>query len=273
MMRIPYLQINAFTRQPFRGNPAAVCPLDEWLPDAVLQAIARENNVSETAFFIPAADDDNEVDFHLRWFTPEVEVDLCGHATLAAGHAILSNLKGRGEAVRFQSQSGLLIVTRDDDRLALDFPTRPPRRAEMPDGLAEAMGRAPRDFLTGGRDHLLIYEDEGTVRALAPDFAALRAHGRHGFIATAPGRDCDFVSRCFFPGFGIDEDPVTGSAHCVLGPYWAERLGRSRMFARQLSRRGGELWLEMRDDRIHIAGHCVEVIAGEMLVPEEVSEE
>lgn len=273
MIRIPYLQINAFTRRPFHGNPAAVCPLDEWLPDGVLRAIARENHVSETAFFIPAADDDNEVDFHLRWFTPEVEVDLCGHATLAAGHAILSNLKGRGEAVRFQSQSGLLIVTRDDDRLALDFPTRPPTRAEIPVGLAEAMGHAPQDFLTGGRDHLLIYEDEHTIRALEPDFEALRAHGRHGFIATAPGDDSDFVSRCFFPDFGIDEDPVTGSAHCVLGPYWAERLGRSRMFARQLSRRGGELWLEMRDDRIHIAGHCVEVIAGEMLVPEEVSEE
>ncbi len=265
MKRIAFLQIDAFTDTPFRGNPAAVCPLDEWLPDDVLKAIARENNLSETAFFAPS--DSDEVDFHLRWFTPEVEVDLCGHATLAAGHAILSNLRGDGEAVRFSSQSGTLIVTKDEDRLCLDFPARAPSPAEQPDGLTAALGRRPGAFLSGGRDIMAVYETAGDVAALSPDFRALSAFGAHGFIATAPGEDCDFVSRFFAPAFGIDEDPVTGSAHCVLGPYWADRLGRSDLFARQISPRGGDLWLRAEADRVHISGHCVEVIAGEMTLP------
>lgn len=268
MIRIAFLQIDAFTRVPFRGNPAAVCPLDSWLPDAVLQAIARENNLSETAFFVPAGDD--EADFELRWFTPEIEVDLCGHATLAAGHAILSNVRDGGEAVRFSSQSGRLIVTRDGDRLSLDFPARRPSGAIAPARLAEAMGCKPQHILSGGRDYLLVYEDAGEVIDLAPDFATLGTLGMHGFIATARGEDCDFVSRCFFPAYGIDEDPVTGSAHCVSAPFWAERLGKSGLFARQLSARGGELWLQVAEDRVHIAGHCVEVIAGEMTVPEDI---
>lgn len=273
MIRIPFLRINAFTREAFGGNPAAVCPLDSWLPDSLLQAIARENNLSETAFFVPADHEDRSVDFHLRWFTPEVEVDLCGHATLAAGYAILSNLKGRGEAVRFQTRAGLLIVTRDDDRLALDFPLRVPRAAEMPEELPAIMGACPREYWSGGRDQLLVFEDEETVRALAPDFGRLKGFGLKGFVATAPGRDCDFVSRCFFPAFGVDEDPVTGSAHCMLGPYWATRLKKDALYARQLSERGGELWLKMQADRIHIAGHCVEVIAGEMQIPEDWPED
>ena len=266
MIRIPFLQIDAFAEAPFHGNPAAVCPLDRWLPDPVLQAIARENNLSETAFFVPS--DNDEVDFDLRWFTPAVEVDLCGHATLAAGHAILSNLRGRGEAIRFSTHSGRLIVTRDGDRLSLDFPTRAPAPCAPPAGLAAAMGRPPAEILSGGRDFLLVYEDEATIRALAPDHAALEKAGRHGFIATAPGDDVDFVSRCFFPAYGIPEDPVTGSAHCVSGPYWADRLGKVDLAAAQLSPRGGRLWLRVDEDRVHIAGHCVEVIAGEMLVPE-----
>jgi len=267
MQRIAFLQIDAFADAPFKGNPAAVCPLDEWLPDDVLQAIARENNLSETAFFVPAGEDD-DTDFYLRWFTPEVEVDLCGHATLASGHAILSNLRGRGEAVRFSSQSGMLIVTRDEDKLSMDFPARPPRPAEPPAGLAEALGAAPKEYLSGGRDWLLVYDDADTISALKPDFTALgRDFGAHNFIVTAPGEDSDFVSRYFAPAYGIDEDPVTGSAHCVSGPFWAERLGKRQLFARQLSQRGGELWLTVEENRVHIAGYCVEVIAGEMTVP------
>ncbi|GAB4570998.1 MAG: PhzF family phenazine biosynthesis protein [Rhodothalassiaceae bacterium] len=266
MIRIPFLQIDAFTREPFGGNPAAVCPLDDWLPDPVLAAIARENNLSETAFFVPAKG--NDVDFELRWFTPATEVDLCGHATLAAGHAILSNMRDGGEAVRFLTKSGVLVVTREGSRLSMDFPARRPKAEPAPGGIAEAMGAEPLEMHCGGRDWLLLYPDRESVLALRPDFRALEAEGRHGFIATAPGEDCDFVSRCFYPAFGVDEDPVTGSAHCVSGPFWAERLGKSMLFARQLSARGGELWLSVAENRVLIAGHCVEVIAGEMTVPE-----
>lgn len=266
MIRIPFLQIDAFTDQPFRGNPAAVCPLDAWLPDAVLQAIAGENNLSETAFLVPSASPD--VDFELRWFTPETEVDLCGHATLAAGHAILSNMRGGGEVVRFLTQSGILIVTRDGARLSMDFPARRPNGRLDAGSIGAAMGETPLEVYCGGRDYLLLYRDAATVRALDPDPVALRAEGRHGFIATAPGEDCDFVSRCFYPALGVEEDPVTGSAHCVSGPFWADKLGKSMLHARQLSPRGGELWLTIAEDRVLIAGHCVEVIAGEMIVPE-----
>jgi len=269
MPRIAFLQIDAFTNEPFRGNPAAVCPLDEWLPDATLQAVAAENNLSETAFFIPLGDEDDG-DFQLRWFTPQVEVDLCGHATLAAGHAILSNLRGRGEAVRFSSRSGVLTVSRDEDRLSLDFPTRPPSPAAGGTELLNALGApASEAFFGGGRDYLLVFENAATIQALDPDFRALvRQFAPYNFIATAPGEDCHFVSRYFAPAYGIDEDPVTGSAHCVSGPYWSERLGKRDLSARQLSRRGGELWLRVEDERVHIAGHCVEVIAGEMTIPD-----
>jgi len=268
MPRIAFLQIDAFADTAFRGNPAAVCPLDEWLPDATLQAIAAENNLSETAFFVPI-DEGEDGDFHLRWFTPKLEVDLCGHATLAAGHAILSNLRGRGEAVRFASQSGMLTVTKDGDKLSLDFPARPPQAVAADGALADALGARAREAFSGGRDYLLVFESEAAVRALSPDFAALAKRlGPQNVIATAPGENCDFVSRYFAPAYGIDEDPVTGSAHCVSGPFWADRLGRNELFARQLSPRGGELWLRVQDDRVHIAGYCVEVIAGEMTVPD-----
>lgn len=265
IIRIPFLQIDAFTQEAFRGNPAAVCPLDEWLPDTILQAIARENNVSETAFFVPS--ETNDADFHLRWFTPETEMDLCGHATLAAGHAILSTMRGQNEAVRFSSHSGVLIVSMDDDILSMDFPARRPVPAVAPDISDHVFGAKPIACYSGGRDYLFVFEDEKTVRRLKPDFEALRTLGSHGFIATAKGDDSDFVSRCFFPAFGVDEDPVTGSAHCVSAPFWAEKLNKNDLFARQLSPRGGELWLKVAEDRVHISGHCVEVIAGEMSVP------
>lgn len=265
MIRIPFLQIDAFTDAPFRGNPAAVCPLDEWLPDDVMQAVAAENNLSETAFFVPADNDD--ADFDIRWFTPQTEVDLCGHATLAAGYAILSHLRGDGETVRFSSQSGQLVVSKNGGRLSLDFPARPPKAVACPEGLFKALHAEPTECLSGGRDHLIVFDRLETLRGLSPDFAALKRFGAFGYIATAPGEDCDFATRCFFPAFGVDEDPVTGSAYCVAAPYWSERLGKSDLFARQMSTRGGDLWLSVADERVHIAGHCVEVIAGEMTVP------
>lgn len=270
MARIAFLQVDAFAERTFEGNPAAVCPLDDWLPDDMLQAIAQENNLSETAFFVPAKGDEDG-DFHLRWFTPAREVELCGHATLAAGHAILSNLRGRGEAVRFSSRSGMLTVSRDGGKLSLDFPARPPSPASGEvDALLAALGApAVEVYLGGGRDYMLVFETAAAIEALAPDFTALkRCHSPYNFIATAPGEDCDVVSRYFAPAYGIDEDPVTGSAHCVLGPYWATRLNKSDLTARQLSPRGGKLWLRVEDERVHIAGHCVEVIAGEMTIPD-----
>lgn len=270
MPRIAFLQIDAFAERAFEGNPAAVCPLDDWLPDDMLQAIARENNLSETAFFVPVQSGEDG-DFHLRWFTPTREVDLCGHATLAAGHAILSNLRGRGEAVRFSSRSGMLTVSREGGKLSLDFPARPPAAVdEGGDRLLAALGAPAREaYLGGGRDYMLVFETAAAIAALEPDFTALlRNFAPYNFIATAEGENCDFVSRYFAPAYGIDEDPVTGSAHCVLGPYWAGRLGRSELTARQLSPRGGSLWLRVEDERVHIAGHCVEVIAGEMTIPE-----
>jgi len=270
MPRIAFLQIDAFAERAFEGNPAAVCPLDDWLPDDVLQAVAGENNLSETAFFVPAGSDEDG-DFHLRWFTPTREVDLCGHATLAAGHAILSNLRGRGEAVRFSSRAGMLTVSREGGMLSLDFPALPPAPVdEDEDRLRAALDSPAREVYMGGeRDYLLVFETAAAIEALAPDFTALkRKFSPYNFIATAPGEDCDFVSRYFAPAYGIDEDPVTGSAHCVLGPYWSERLGRRELAAKQLSLRGGSLWLRVEDERVHIAGHCVEIIAGEMTIPD-----
>ncbi len=265
IIRIPFLQIDAFTQEAFRGNPAAVCPLDEWLPDPVLQAIARENNVSETAFFVPSETDD--ADFHLRWFTPKTEVDLCGHATLAAGHAILSTMRGQGEVVRFSSQSGILVVSMENDVLSMDFPARNPVPAVAPGIADHVFGAKPIACYSGGRDYLFVFENEKTIHHLTPDYTVLKTLGAHGFIVTAEGEACDFVSRCFFPAFGVDEDPVTGSAHCVSGPFWAEKLRKNDLFARQLSPRGGEVWLRVAEDRVHISGHCVEVIAGEMSIP------
>ncbi len=264
-MEIPFYQLDAFSDAPFGGNPAAVCPLDAWLPAETLQAIAAENNLSETAFFVKAAKD-ADFDYELRWFTPLVEVDLCGHATLAAGSVILSHYRKRKKKILFQSQSGLLSVARDGERFTMDFPGRKPEAVEAPKGLAQAMGKAPAKVLKGERDFLLIYPEQSDVLELEPDFPDLSHLGLYGYIASAPGEDCDFISRCFFPAYGIDEDPVTGSAHCVSGPYWSDGLGIKTLKARQLSERGGTLWLTVDGDRIHISGHCVEVIAGVLTV-------
>ena len=252
-MRIAQYQVDAFaTGERFTGNPAAVCPLDAWLPDAVMQAVAAENNLSETAFFVPEGDG-----YRLRWFTPTTEVDLCGHATLASAFVVFGWLAPWRRSVTFQTeQAGELTVSRDGELLALDFPSRPPQPCQMSEALVQALGKRPTTLLAA-RDYLAVFEHADDVASLTPDFGKVAALDRFAVIATAPGSGgVDFVSRFFAPARGVDEDPVTGSAHCTLIPYWAERLGKTRLEARQLSRRGGALSGALRGDRVTIAGRA-----------------
>jgi PhzF family phenazine biosynthesis protein len=250
-MPIPYFQVDAFTSRVFGGNPAGVCPLNEWLPEATLQAIAAENNLSETAFLVG-----REGRYELRWFTPTVEVDLCGHATLASAFVVFTELGFAGDRVSFQTKIGELGATRDGDRIVLDFPAWPAERcAEVPANLADALGWLPRE-LYRNRDFLAVFSSEEEILGLRPEPVVLAKLDCLGVICTAPGSDCDFVSRFFAPGAGIIEDPVTGSAHSTLIPYWSARLGKTRLFARQLSQRRGELFCEHREDRVGIGGHA-----------------
>ena len=262
-MKIPCYQIDAFTNEVFHGNPAAVCPLPAWLPDATLQNIAAENNLSETAFIVPRG-----ADFDLRWFTPTLEMDLCGHATLAAAFALFTEQQFPGDVIRFHSRSGTLTVRRAGDVFTLDFPSRPPQPCARPETLVRGLGSRPADVLKA-RDYLAVFASAAEVRALRPDFAALKTLDCLGIIATAPGDDCDFVSRFFAPAAGVDEDPVTGSAHCTLIPYWASRLGKNKLFARQISARGGELFCELAGDRVHIGGRAVLYLRGEICLRDE----
>jgi predicted PhzF superfamily epimerase YddE/YHI9 len=259
-MKIPIYQIDAFANEVFRGNPAAVCPLDHWLEDSQLQAIAAENNLAETAYFVAQGKD-----YKLRWFTPEQEVDLCGHATLASAYVVFHYLKPETKAVSFDSQSGPLYVKREGDLLSMDFPALVPVACSVSEMLPGALGRAPREILCS-RDYLAIYDSEEEVRALRPNFEALKTIDRLGVIVTAPGRTADFVSRFFAPGAGIPEDPVTGSAHCTLTPYWAKRLDKSKLRALQVSARGGELFCELRGNRVLISGYCVKYMEGTIYV-------
>lgn len=257
-MRVPIYQVDAFTSRLFAGNPAAVCPLTRWLDDSVMQAVAAENNLSETGFFVP----EGEV-YRLRWFTPVREVDLCGHATLASGHVVLRLLHPERDRAVFLTRSGRLEVARDGGRLRMDLPAYRARPVTAPAGLASALGRDPNEVLAA--NYLMaVYSDEETVRALRPDTDAMLRAGIDEVIVTAPGADCDFVSRFFAPGYGIPEDPVTGSAHCALVPLWADRLGRRRLEARQLSPRGGELGCELEEDRVSLAGDAVLYLEGEI---------
>lgn len=257
-MQLSIFQVDAFASEVFRGNPAAVCPLEHWLPDAVMQQIAAENAVAETVFFHPLADG-----FAIRWFTPDIEMDLCGHATLAAAHVIACHLGYPGGEIRFDSASGPLRVVVEGARLCLDFPAREPVPAEVPPVIIEAMGRAPLAVLKS-RDYVLVYEDEAAIRALRPQQAILDRINLDpgGVVVTAPGLDVDFVSRYFTPQATIFEDPVTGSAHCSLIPYWSARLGKTSLHARQLSRRGGELWCRHLGERVAIAGEAVTYMEG-----------
>lgn len=265
-MKLQLFQVDAFASRVFEGNPAAVVPLEgAWLDKATMQAIALENHLSETAFFRPSSS--NDADFDLRWFTPTREVDLCGHATLASAHVLVRHLGFDSPSVRFSSASGALGVSVEGERLVLDFPADPPQPCAQTDELAEALGARP-DAVLSGRDLLAAFPDEAAVRAIQPDFAKLRRLPARGIIVTAPSSsDDDFVSRFFAPAAGVDEDPVTGSAHCILAPYWAKRLGKHELDARQVSKRGGRLSLVVEGDRVHIGGEAQTYLTGELRLP------
>lgn len=250
-MEIPFYHVDAFTEKVFAGNPAAVCPLQKWLEDGILQAIAAEFNLSETAFFVSEADG-----YRLRWFTPKVEVDLCGHATLASAHVIFHYLQPSLKLIRFYTLSGELQVRREAGHLSMDFPSRKPQPVSAPAQLIQGLGKAPQEVLKS-RDYIAVFSAEEDIRSIRPDFQKLKALDSLGICISAPGRDCDFVSRFFAPRAGIDEDPVTGSSHSSLIPYWAERLGKKQLLARQLSERGGTLYCVDRGERVSIGGTAV----------------
>ncbi len=268
-MRFPLYQVDAFTSKVFGGNPAAVVllpePQPEPLPERTMQAIGAENNLSETAFVQSRQDGNAEDTFGLRWFTPMVEVDLCGHATLASAFVLFREGRVTGEVVHFETQSGRLSVRREGDMLTMDFPARPPAPVDGIEELTAALGARP-DALLAARDHLAVFTTEDEVASLSPDFARLADLEAWAVIATAPGNEVDFVSRFFAPKAGIDEDPVTGSAHCTLIPYWAGRLGKMELRARQISRRGGEIFCAHNDERVAISGRAVLYLQGEISV-------
>jgi PhzF family phenazine biosynthesis protein len=262
-MNLEIFQVDAFTNKIFGGNPAAVCPLTEWLPDETMRQIAAENNLSETAFFVK-----NGERYDIRWFTPTVEVNLCGHATLASAHVIFNELKLEDKQIRFHStKSGELGVTREGDRLVLDFPSYPSKEIEPIAELALALGVVPlRTWETQGKMVTALVEHERDVRLLAPDMQALSSLHYDEVIVTAKGDDSDFVSRMFAPKIGIPEDPVTGAIHCSLIPYWAKELGKEKLFARQVSKRGGELFCETAGDRVKIGGNAALYLRGQIYV-------
>ena len=259
-MKLPLYQLDAFSSSVFAGNPAAVVPLPDWLDDRLLQSIAAENNLSETAFFVRGPRG-----IELRWFTPGTEVDLCGHATLATASLILDQLGPERDAVAFETRSGRLMVQRDGEGFAMDFPADPPSPVEPCAGLVEALGVQPVEVLAA-RDYLVRLADEGSVRRLVPDLTALARVDRRGVIVTAPGQAYDFVSRFFAPGAGVPEDPVTGSAHCTLAPYWAERLGKRELRAFQVSARGGEVVCAHLGERVRLWGRCVFYLEGQITI-------
>ncbi len=263
-MKIPVYQIDAFTDEPFSGNPAAVCPLDGWIPETTMQAVAAEMNLSETAFFVPRAGEHGEYD--LRWFTPIVEVELCGHATLASGHVVFKHLEPELEQITFRTRSGALGVSRRGGLFELDFPSNPPTGAVNPgeiSAVAAALGAAPGEVLHANTT-VAVFETQGQVAALEPDFGAITKLNQPWVVATAPadGEEYDFVSRFFAPTVGINEDSATGSTHTILMPYWSARLGSTRLVGRQISKRGGVFYCELAGDRVKIAVHTVEVMTG-----------
>lgn len=255
-MKINIYQVDAFTDELFKGNPAAVCPLKEWLPDRTMQQIAGENNLSETAFFVPEEDG-----YHIRWFTPATEVDLCGHATLASAHVIFNHLSDRTVKIKFNSKSGPLFVSKSGNLIALDFPAADFHKVDPPPELVKALGKEPVETYQA-TDYLVLLDSQADIVEVSPDFNLLRMFETRGVIITARGDTADFVSRFFAPGAGIDEDPVTGSSHTMLTPFWTERLGKTEMIAQQLSRRGGTLYCRMLDNRVEISGNAITYMTG-----------
>ena len=260
-MELRLYQVDAFADRLFGGNPAAVCPLDAWLPDETMQKIAAENNLAETAFYVREAGG-----LRIRWFTPTVEVDLCGHATLASAYVVFTHDHHAGDVVEFSSKSGPLKVTREGDLLVLDFPADPVEPVSVPQMLIEALGREPIETYKGKTDYLVVYGVEEHVAALAPDLCDLAMVPARGIIVTAPGREVDFVSRFFAPQVGVPEDPVTGSAHTTLTPYWSARLGKPVLTAMQLSKRQGRLRCRLAGNRVEIAGRAVPYLAGTITI-------
>lgn len=260
MTQFPWYVVNAFTHRDFGGNPAAVCPLDTWLPDKIMQCIAAQHNLSETAFFVPTHDG-----FHIRWFTPTIEVALCGHATLASAYVLFNQLGFSKDKILFDSLSGSLSVTRNNDRLTLDFPVQPVTATETTPAIKSAMGATPAETLAG-EDLVLVFTTQAEVAALAPDFAQLKQLPFRGVLATAPGEQVDFVCRFFAPAAGIDEDPVTGSAYTKLAPYWSQRLGKSSLTATQISARTGDIHCAITGDRVLISGAAVLYAKGEFFL-------
>ena len=262
-MQLPIYQVDAFASALFSGNPAAVCPLQSWLPDYVMQAIAAENNLSETAFFVP-----NESGYHLRWFTPAAEVDFCGHATLATAHVLFSELDFQNEEILFTTRVGILKVKNTQKGYAMDFPADPPKMAEMPPHIVQALGLKPSGFYRGTDDFLAILEHEEQVMNLQPDFTLINQLPARGLVVTAPGKNHDFISRGFFPQVGINEDPVTGSAHTMLLPFWSNRLDKKRLTARQGGNRQGELIGTLMEDRVVLEGPATTYLKGQIFLPD-----
>jgi len=249
-MKISIFQVDAFTDEAFSGNPAAVCPLDYWLSDEEMQQIAGENNLSETAFIVNRGEY-----YQIRWFTPQTEVDLCGHATLASAWVIMNKIQPDVEQIKFGSRGGELIVKREDDLYMMDFPVHPPEKCAAPNNLIKALGQNPVEVLASNY-YLAVFKSEDDIRNLKPYMTLLKELDRIGVVVTAPGDKVDFVSRFFAPAVGIPEDPVTGSAHCTLIPYWAEKLDKTKMTAKQVSCRGGDLICEYKKDRVVIGGQA-----------------
>lgn len=257
-MKLPIYQIDAFANQPFEGNPAAVCPLDKWLPDDVMQSIAEENNLAETAFFV-----EKDKGFHIRWFTPVAEVDLCGHATLASAYVIYKHLGHQEKEISFESKSGTLLATSNRDVLTLDFPSQHPEPCDCPQELVEALGKKPL-FCMKSMDYIAVFENEADVISLQPEWERLLRLDLRGVIVTSASQTFDFVARFFAPKYGINEDPVTGSAYTQLIPYWSNELKKTTLHAKQMSKRGGEVFCEYLQDRVNISGKAMEYLKGEI---------
>ena len=258
-MKLNIFQVDAFASSLYKGNPAAVVPLTEWLSDNTMQQIAAENNLSETGFFIP--EDDH---FHIRWFTPKAEVNLCGHATLATAHVLFTELNFQDTELNFNSKSGILKVTKKEDKLQLDFPADHVQPIELNPVFADALGVKATAAFKGRTDYLLLFESQEMILNIKPNFHLLKQTEARGIIVTSAGKEVDFVSRFFAPRVGVDEDPVTGSAHTSLVPFWAARLNKTELTALQLSERGGQLWCTLAGDRVLIAGKAITYLRGEI---------